>query len=86
MWIVWYVHIGRFIYCMGAHIFLSFLLVRKCQDIFHWSEADHDTFNSVIKLMPDTAPCDLAVICRKPCIEVCAFPPTYFHALSSQKH
>ena len=41
----------------------------KYQDNFHWTEADHGTFNSVIKLTPDTAPCDLAVICRKPCIE-----------------
>ena len=54
------------------------------KDNFHWTEADHGTFNSVIKLTPDTAPCDLAVICRKPCIEVHVFLSSCVCALSSQ--
>ena len=28
---------------------------------------------SVFKLMPDTSPCDMAIICRKPCFEVYHF-------------
>ena len=35
---------------------------------------------SIFKLMPDTSPCDMAIICRKPCFEV-VFPPSrvFFH-------
>ncbi|KIM45374.1 hypothetical protein M413DRAFT_442043 [Hebeloma cylindrosporum] len=36
----------------------------------HWSREEVTLFASVIKLTPDTFPCDLAVICRKPCFEV----------------
>ncbi|KAF8952910.1 hypothetical protein BDZ97DRAFT_1680444 [Flammula alnicola] len=36
----------------------------------HWDKADSSLFKSVMKLAPDTSPCDLAVICRKPCVEV----------------
>ncbi|KAF8877834.1 hypothetical protein CPB84DRAFT_1966274 [Gymnopilus junonius] len=35
-----------------------------------WDENDYECFNSVIQLAPDTLPCDLAVICKKPCYEM----------------
>ncbi|KAF8964964.1 hypothetical protein BDZ97DRAFT_1700000 [Flammula alnicola] len=36
----------------------------------HWDKADSSLFKSVMKLAPDASPCDLAVICRKSCVEV----------------
>ncbi|KZT18932.1 SET domain-containing protein [Neolentinus lepideus HHB14362 ss-1] len=34
-----------------------------------WSQNVLNDFASIIQLMPDTSPCDLAIICRKPCWE-----------------
>ncbi|KAF8156580.1 hypothetical protein B0H34DRAFT_658746 [Crassisporium funariophilum] len=39
----------------------------------HWNENDISDCSSIIRLSPDTAPCDLAIICRKPCVEVPIF-------------
>ncbi|KAF9460266.1 hypothetical protein BDZ94DRAFT_1266409 [Collybia nuda] len=40
-------------------------------DLPFWeNEDDVKTLESVLKLMPDQNPCDLAIICRKPCREV----------------
>ncbi|KAF8172666.1 hypothetical protein BJ912DRAFT_993589 [Pholiota molesta] len=36
----------------------------------HWDEADNILFRGVMKLVPDTTPCNLAIICRKPCVEM----------------
>ncbi|KAF8806487.1 SET domain-containing protein [Phlegmacium glaucopus] len=36
----------------------------------HWSKQDQLELESFFKLMPDTSPCDLAIICRKPCFEI----------------
>ncbi|KAF9486124.1 SET domain-containing protein [Pholiota conissans] len=36
----------------------------------HWDQGDKDLFESMMKLIPDARPCDLAVICRKPCVEM----------------
>ncbi|KAF9008270.1 hypothetical protein BDQ17DRAFT_1407044 [Cyathus striatus] len=35
-----------------------------------WSENDHELLEMVLKYDPDAVPCDLAVICRKPCYEI----------------
>ncbi|KJA23363.1 hypothetical protein HYPSUDRAFT_39850, partial [Hypholoma sublateritium FD-334 SS-4] len=56
----------------------------------HWDDADHALFASVIKLAPDTAPCDLAVICRKSCIEMYVarlrtIPDTAVHSAPNPK-
>ncbi|KJA15476.1 hypothetical protein HYPSUDRAFT_207818 [Hypholoma sublateritium FD-334 SS-4] len=55
----------------------------------HCDDADHALFDSVIKLTPDMAPCDLAVICRK-CFEMYvarlrAIPDTAVHPASNPK-
>ncbi|TFK49251.1 SET domain-containing protein [Heliocybe sulcata] len=42
-----------------------------------WSQEDLTDFASLLELMPDTSPCDLAVICRKPC---CEERPPFFAA------
>ncbi|KAF8656320.1 hypothetical protein AX16_002585 [Volvariella volvacea WC 439] len=36
---------------------------------FHWSRDDKETLEIILSSSPDTIPCDLAIICRKPCIE-----------------
>ncbi|EGN92578.1 hypothetical protein SERLA73DRAFT_117187 [Serpula lacrymans var. lacrymans S7.3] len=35
-----------------------------------WTETDLETFKVIFEVTPDTMPCDLAVLCRKPCREV----------------
>ncbi|KDR78331.1 hypothetical protein GALMADRAFT_155285 [Galerina marginata CBS 339.88] len=35
-----------------------------------WSDTDRSHFDSILRLAPDTHPCDLAILCRKPCAEV----------------
>lgn len=35
-----------------------------------WTENDMELCNTVLSFSPDVSPCDLAVICRKPCHEV----------------
>ncbi|CAA7257426.1 unnamed protein product [Cyclocybe aegerita] len=35
-----------------------------------WDDEAISLFNSIIKLVPDAEPCDLAVLCRMPCIEM----------------
>ncbi|KAF9074813.1 hypothetical protein BDP27DRAFT_1257959 [Rhodocollybia butyracea] len=42
-----------------------------------WSTNDIDTLSIVLEYAPDTSPCDLAVICKKPCFEV--FKRRKFH-------
>jgi len=37
---------------------------------YHWEEVERELFKSVFRLAPDTSPCDLSIICRKPCFEV----------------
>ncbi|KAF9565190.1 SET domain-containing protein [Agrocybe pediades] len=39
------------------------------KDNHHWDRAEHDLFKSVLKMAPDTRPCNMAIICRKPCFE-----------------
>jgi hypothetical protein len=42
------------------------------QESSPWSKPDDITMlEGILKLTPDTVPCDLALICRKPCFEVC---------------
>ena len=41
------------------------------QESSPWSNPDDITMlEGILKLTPDTIPCDLAIICRKPCLEV----------------
>lgn len=41
------------------------------QESSPWSNPDDITMlEGILKLTPDTIPCDLAIICRKPCFEV----------------
>ncbi|PPQ72753.1 hypothetical protein CVT26_003033 [Gymnopilus dilepis] len=35
----------------------------------YWSDSDTQILSSVLRYAPDTSPCDLAIICRKPCRE-----------------
>ena len=49
---------------------LTFNLSMGGQENNHWSSEEISLFASVVNLAPDTFPCDLAVICRKPCFEV----------------
>ncbi|KAE9398446.1 SET domain-containing protein [Gymnopus androsaceus JB14] len=35
-----------------------------------WTTKDIDTFNILLEYSPDTSPCDLAIVCKKPCFEV----------------
>ena len=48
---------------------LSFYLKSTISE--SWSEVDVSCFRSITTLAPDTSPCDLAIICRKSCAEVC---------------
>lgn len=40
------------------------------QETSHWNEKNLSIFKSVLTLDPDALPCDLAIVCRKRCIEV----------------
>jgi hypothetical protein len=40
------------------------------QEPVAWSEIDKAEVDAVMGITPDTFPCDLAVLCRKPCVEV----------------
>lgn len=42
----------------------------RIQENEHWSSQDRSEVESFFKLMPDTSPCDLAIISRKLCFEV----------------
>ncbi|KAJ4485830.1 hypothetical protein J3R30DRAFT_3282052 [Lentinula aciculospora] len=35
-----------------------------------WTQNDLDTFNTILEYSPDSSPCDLATICKKPCFEI----------------
>jgi len=35
-----------------------------------WSKLDEETLETVLAITPDLKPCELAVICQKPCREV----------------
>lgn len=35
-----------------------------------WNRTDTNTIKTLLEVAPDTTPCDLAIICRKPCFEV----------------
>lgn len=35
-----------------------------------WEEWDWEEFKTILEIAPDTLPCQLAVLCRKPCREV----------------
>ncbi|EFI27159.1 hypothetical protein CC1G_14984 [Coprinopsis cinerea okayama7 len=37
-----------------------------------WTQTEIALLSDILKLSPDSSPCDLAVICRKPCMEVLA--------------
>lgn len=51
--------------------YLGFCLITYKQDIVHWeTEADIETLVSLLKILPDLLPCELAILCRKPCREV----------------
>jgi hypothetical protein len=42
------------------------------QDSIYWEDKDDiERLASILKFIPDESPCDLAVICRKRCREVC---------------
>ncbi|TFK32705.1 hypothetical protein BDQ12DRAFT_739238 [Crucibulum laeve] len=36
----------------------------------YWTDEDVEMMNSVVKYVPETSPCDIAVIIRKPCFEI----------------
>lgn len=35
-----------------------------------WTKEDHEVLDLTLRYAPDTTPCDLSIICRKPCREV----------------
>lgn len=35
-----------------------------------WEDWDWEEFRTILEIAPDTPPCQLAVLCRKPCREV----------------
>lgn len=43
----------------------------------HWDEVDIEMLHSTLKFSPDSFPCDLSIICRKPCQEVSAHLPRF---------
>ncbi|KAJ3880839.1 hypothetical protein F5051DRAFT_322974 [Lentinula edodes] len=38
--------------------------------ITEWTPNEIDTFNMILDYSPDSSPCDLATICKKPCFEI----------------
>ncbi|KZP28321.1 SET domain-containing protein [Athelia psychrophila] len=55
-----------------------------------WSAEDVETLTTVLLITPDTLPCDLAIICDKPCHEVfhqrgVILPPELINAANEQK-
>ncbi|KAF8877840.1 hypothetical protein CPB84DRAFT_1714738 [Gymnopilus junonius] len=43
----------------------------------HWSESDKQLLSVTLRYAPDTLPCDLSVICRKPCREIYRYQIKY---------
>ncbi|KAF9008257.1 hypothetical protein BDQ17DRAFT_1349630 [Cyathus striatus] len=55
----------------GVHCFRLFHTDDAAMGLIQeWDNSDLETFDSLLKLIPDTTPCDMSVICRKPCHEV----------------
>lgn len=52
------------------------------ENLDNWTMADQVDFNTALKWMPDTLPCDLAIIFKKPCREVHLFLPLNAHVSS----
>ncbi|KAJ2917884.1 hypothetical protein MD484_g2499, partial [Candolleomyces efflorescens] len=52
--------------------------LRDINTVSPWTEDDKELLNSVLTHSPDALPCDLAVICRKPCFEVAKHRRQYF--------
>ncbi|ESK92877.1 histone-lysine n-methyltransferase ezh1-like [Moniliophthora roreri MCA 2997] len=54
----------------GKRCFVYGGSLTRIHEVVDWTPEDTKTLKTVLKFSPDISPCDLAVICRKPCIEV----------------
>uniref|UniRef100_A0A0W0FZY7 SET domain-containing protein n=1 Tax=Moniliophthora roreri TaxID=221103 RepID=A0A0W0FZY7_MONRR len=53
----------------GKRCFVYGGSLTRIHEVVDWTPEDTKTLKTVLKFSPDISPCDLAVICRKPCIE-----------------